>query len=170
MTASDPPTFTPESIRTAVFKHGLRGYRREDVDRFLRDLADHEQAQRAERAELESDRARLQTRVAELESHDAEAARAVAGRAMLTAQQSADELIERTKGLCDALVETARSEAEAIAARTEAKQREAEVGLTRQREREQELASAYTVLLHAACEEAGVEVPSGERRAGLLAG
>jgi hypothetical protein len=88
---------------------------------------------------------------------------------MLSAQQAADELLARTSSLCDALLEQARAEADAVAARTDAKRREAEVALARSREREQELASAYTVLLHAACDQAGVEVPSLERQAGLLA-
>lgn len=121
MTASDPPTFTSETIRTAVFKSALRGYRRDDVDGFMRDLADHVQVQRAGLAELEREQARLKARVAELESPGAQAAREVAGCAMLSAQQASDELLGRTRSLCDELIQAARTEADAVAARAEAR-------------------------------------------------
>jgi DivIVA domain-containing protein len=169
MTPSAPTAFTPEIIRTTVFKRALRGYRREDVDRFLHDIAEYEQAQREVLAEHERERARLQARIAELESHDTQSGRELAGRAMLSAQQAADELLARTKSLCDSLLEKARAEADAVAARIEANRRQAEIEVAHRRERERELASAYTVLLHAACDEAGVEVPTVDRRAGLAA-
>lgn len=141
---------TPEEIRHIRLERTLRGYDPKAVDTLLEELASSFE-------DLSRERNGLSERVAKLEREleDQGQLQHLMSDALLSAQRAADDLRARTQQECDAVLESARAEAEQIQAGAREEKERIEGELRRLQANERELRASYHVLLQAALERLG---------------
>jgi cell division initiation protein len=135
---------TSSDIQQQQFTRGVRGYAMGQVDDFLAEVAEEVGRLHDELARLHDERARLQDELARLrESPGDHASEEAIGRALLKAQQIADQTVEEARSKAQAMV--ADAEARAAQVTEQARQRVAKMNEQMGRRR-QELDRAIATL------------------------
>jgi len=99
---------TALDIHQKEFAHGMRGYREEEVDAFLDQLAVEVDATDKHVKELEEKIAALESRGANFEAE-----RNTINNTLLTAQKAADEMLAKAQGECAETLASAQTQSEA---------------------------------------------------------
>jgi cell division initiation protein len=141
---------TPDEIRHVQLQRTFRGYDPAEVDRLLEELASNFSELVRERNELRDRVARLEK---ELEEHTE--VQHLMREALVSAQRTADDLMERTQRECDEMLTKARAEAEDIELDALQERERAETEVEKLRTQERELRASYRVLLHGALDRLG---------------
>jgi DivIVA domain-containing protein len=138
---------TSSDIQQKQFTRGVRGYAMGQVDDFLAEVAEQVGRLHDERARLHDERARLQDELARLREspgdHASHANEEAIGRALLKAQQIADQTVEEARSKAQAML--ADAEARAAQVTEQARQRVAKMNEQMGRRR-QELDRAIATL------------------------
>ncbi len=100
---------TPLEIRKKLFAKTIRGYSPKEVRAFLTVVANELEELRKERAQLAEKVDELQTKLAVFEKTES-----LLKETLLTAQKTIDELRTATQKECEALIQSARQEAERL--------------------------------------------------------
>ena len=135
---------TSSDIQQKQFTRGVRGYAMGQVDDFLAEVAEEVGRLHDERARLHDERARLQDELVRLrESPGDQPSEEAIGRALLKAQQIADQTVEEARSKAQAML--ADAEARAAQVTEQARQRVAKMNEQMGRRR-QELDRAIATL------------------------
>lgn len=117
---------TSNEIRTVSFDKGMRGYRCEDVDAFLRQIADQMDEQNAKHAEMEKN---LYVLAQKIEQYRAD--EDTLKSALINAQRLGENVIHEAKQKADAILRDAALKAESLDEQLKAKIMEQQAELER---------------------------------------